>query len=483
MHGGKSAAAAAMLVAALVAGCSGGGDGKGDGPQGGDKPGEMFGGKPPAKLSVPPAYQGDKGWDENLDWVPGNVYTVPVSAVPKAGAVALLELSDSGSVNGFEVTVRSADTGKVRWTSKPWQVPTPLEGAAGDPQFGEKSEIPDVTTVVQDGKEYVVAYAHGMKGQDQLHEGKEIVQLAVYDAEATGTSVAPLRVIDVPVSADPGEVSLSDDGGLLLVGWGDEGPYPDASAAVDLLTGKVTSYEDADGLLPQCEEQTICDGGRAVAATAQGPLVSLDGGGFGIPQGWFSDTVRPAGAERRVGVIESWNGRVYGVGDGLVVAYWDTPPPEGEVYGSDTPMWAVHDVATGEIRASMTCDAESPDLDLASREYPVVTSPDGRFAAAGPVAFDLKEKRGICLASDGDRKTVALGSIRNDGTAYGAVVADAGADGPPVVVQADLAAGAGHEKVLDTGVEGPLHVSLDGHGLFLTRDEDENLRVSLRKES
>jgi hypothetical protein len=207
----------------------------------------------------------------------------------------------------------------------------------------------------------------------------------------------------------------------------------------------------------------------------------MDGGGFGVPDGWFSDAVRPGGVPAKEGLFEQWNGTVYGVGDGLVLAGWTMPGKDGHSEGD--PMWSVHDIATGALRASMTCDLDLPTRMFAEREHPVVTSADGRYLAAGPVAFDLKEKRGVCLASDGDRKTIALASVRDDGTAYGVVESDAGADGAPVIAQVDLTTSAGRAEVLDAGVEAPLYADLKGQGLFLGRDEDENVRVSLRQES
>ncbi|MFE4424174.1 hypothetical protein [Streptomyces sp. NPDC056817] len=76
-----------------------------------------------------------------------------------------------------------------------------------------------MTAVEQDGREYIVAYAHGLRGKDDLHKGTEVVRLAVYPADATGASVKPLRQIDVPVRADPGEVQVGATGGRILVGW------------------------------------------------------------------------------------------------------------------------------------------------------------------------------------------------------------------------------------------------------------------------
>lgn len=478
MHGGR-VAAGAMLVAALVAGCGGGGGGKdGEGANGGNKGGgSTFGAEKAVSLSVPSAYRGDKGWDGTLNWVPGSVHTLPVAAARETGVVALLHVAS----NGYTLKVHAADSGEVRWTSGAWQPPTPVEGAEGNSEYGEAAEIPDVTTVVQDGEEYVVAYAHGMKGKDELHNGTEVVQLAVYKAGATGDSVEPLRVIDVPVSAGPGEVRVSDDGGRLMVGSGDDPKFPDQAVSVDVLTGKVVEYEDIDALLPQCAEQQLCNNSRVVAVSAEGPLVDMGGGGFGVPGGWFSNAVSPGGVPAKAGLFEQWNGTVYSVGDGLVLAGWTMPGENGRSEGD--PMWSVHDITTGALRASMTCDFDLPTGLFAKRKHPVVTSADGRYLAAGPVAFDLEEKRGVCLATDGDRKTIALSSVRADGTAYGVVESDAGADGSSVIAQVDLTTFAGQAEVLDAGVKAPLYTDLKGQGLFLGRDENKNVRVSLRQES
>ncbi|MDX5562734.1 hypothetical protein PYK79_03540 [Streptomyces sp. ID05-04B] len=467
-----------LLTAVSLTGCSAG-DGGAEGGHGGGKNGALdpfHQANPLAKLSVPAAYDAGKGWDETLNWVPGSVGSLPVTVAPRAGEVALMYVASEG----YTIKVRAADTGRVHWTSTPWNPPTPLEGSAGDPAEGEAAEIPDVTAVEQDGREYIVAYAHGLRGKDDLHKGTEVVRLAVYPAEAAGASVKPLRQIDVPVTADPGEVHVSAAGGRVLVGWGSEGMYPESSVAVDLATGKTVAYDNADDLLPQCAQADICSGSRVMAASADGPLVGMGDGGFGMPGRWFSDAVRPNGVAARAGILGTWNGMVYGVNDGHLLAGWQTAGKDG----SDTdPVWSVHDVRTGHLEATMACgyalgDGINGSNRGAEREYPVVTSPDSRYLAAGPVAFDLRQKKGICLAGDGDRKSIAIASIRDDGTAYGAVQEDSAA----VVAQLNLIAGPDSAKVLGTGADVPYVTSVNGAGLFLGRDDDKNLRVSLRLE-
>ncbi|TLQ43971.1 hypothetical protein [Streptomyces marianii] len=466
--------AGAVLAAAVVTGCSGsdsaGTKGEGGGPD------ATSAAKPLVKLSVPSAYDGAKGWDESLVWVPESVGTLPVAVVPRSETVAMMYAAPGG----YTVKVRTADGGQVRWASAPWNPPTPVEGAEGNPESGESAEIPDVTGVEQDGRAYVVAYAHGMRGKDDLHEGTEVVRLAVYPADASGSSVKPLREIDVPVSADPGEVRVRAEGGRLLVAWGEDGMYPRWSHAVDVATGAVTPYKDSENLLPQCDEVVACPNSRVMAASEVGPLVAMGRGGFGVPGRWFSDDVRPDGVDARSGLLGTWNGDVYGVGDGRLLARWS----RGGKYGADVdPVWSVHDLRTGRIQARLECGYDGAQQFDAARDYPVVTSPSGRYLAAGPVAFDLERKKGICLDSDGNRKTIVLGSIRDDGTAYGAVQEDsATSDIEPVVAQLDLTTGTGEPKVLGAGIDIPQYTSVNGSGLFATRDEDKNVRISLRRE-
>ncbi|GAA0913305.1 hypothetical protein [Streptomyces thermoalcalitolerans] len=435
--------------------------------------------KPLIELALPAAYDANKGWDETLSWVPQSAATLPVAVAPRAGAVALLHSAS----NGYTLKVRAADTGRVRWTSAPWKPPTPLEGAAGDPSEGEAAEIPGVAVVEQDGREYVVAYAHGLQGKDSLHKGTEVMRLLVYSVDATGTSVKPLRQIDVPVTARPGQVRLNTEGGRVLVGWGERGRYPTPSAAVDVATGETVAYDQTDDLkLPCPDEYSSCSDIRVMAATADGPLVSMDDGGFGIPGRWFSNDVRPDGTNAQTDSFgNNWNGMVYGVGGGHLIAGWDAP-------GFDTdPVWSVHDVRTGRLQASMTCGYDLSNGVTgknreSEREYPVVVSPGGHYLAAGPVAFDLQRKKGICLAGDGNRKSIAITSIHDDGTAYGEVQEDSAAnDTALVVTQVDLTAGPDSAKALE-GVEAPHVTSVKGAGLFTGPDNNGHFRVSLRQE-
>ncbi|MFC9932312.1 hypothetical protein [Streptomyces sp. NPDC127190] len=350
----------------------------------------------------------------------------------------------------------------------------------------DTEQAPGVTVVDQDGREYIVTYAQGVRGKDALHDGTPVVSLAVYAADGQGTSEKPLRQIDLPVEGEP-LVQVSAYGGRVLVGLGNmvnPGPYPERSVAVNVVTGQSTAYNHPDELLSPCG-QADCAGGRVIAATAEGPLVGVDNGGFGLVGHWFSDSVRPSGTER-TGDLAPFNGMAYGVTDGHVLAGWQAPDKEDGTAAD--PVWSVHDLATGRLQASMTCGyALDNDINAgnygSNREYNIVASPDGRYLAAGPVVFDLHRKKGICLAKSGDRKAIAIVSIRDDGTAYGAVQEDSTAQGrEPAPVQVDLNEGPDTAKVLARGTRVPLVTSVKSAGLFLSRDSEGALRISLRRE-
>ncbi|MFF3762434.1 hypothetical protein [Streptomyces sp. NPDC002185] len=466
------AAVAGALVLMVVTGCSSSGSDADSTRHGG--PGPLDRAEPPVKLSVPAAYDAAKGWDAKLSWVPQSATTLPLTNVPGTPTVAVMQVAS----NGYTITARSGSSGQVAWRSAPWNPPTPVDGAQGDSSTGETGEIPDVMGFEQGGRAYVVAYAHGMRGKDDLHEGVEVVRLALYPADASGSAVKPVREIDVPVSAGPGEIRVQASGGRLLVAWGASGAFPRSSAAVDVATGRTTLYEDANKLLPQCEKAAACNSSRVMAATPDGPLVGMGGGGFGVPGKWFSDSIRPKQVSATTGILDSWNGTVYAAAHGYVLAGWDT----GGRYGSDDDaVWSVHDLASGTLTAQVVCDYDVPDETSAGRDYPVITSPDGRYLAAGPLAFDLKTKRGICLAGDGNRKTIVLGSLRDDGTAYGAVRDDSiGNDTESVPAQLDLRTVTGDPKVLSVGTQLPYLTLPDNSGLFMTRNADQDLVVSLR---
>jgi hypothetical protein len=318
-----------------------------------------------------------------------------------------------------------------------------------------------------------VAWAHGLEGKDQLHSGREVVVLVVYPADSKGQEVEPAREISVPVSARPGQVHVSGADGSLLVSWGGDGLYGTSAAKVDVSTGTVSSFGKADALLPQCAATTGCSGSTVLSATSQGPVVAMGSGGFGVPGGWLSSSVTPEGVSPKSGFLGALNGRAYGVSGTDLIASWRTGK-----YGDSTPVWAVHDTADGRIKAQLACAAKESS-GSAGRSYAVVSSPNGRYLAAGPVAFDLETKKGVCLEGDGNRKTINVASISDSGVAYGAVeAADASDTSDPVIAEVVLKTGAA--SVLKAGTEVPI-AHAGGSGLLVRRDGADQVQVCLRR--
>ncbi|MDI3402377.1 hypothetical protein [Streptomyces cavernicola] len=373
---------------------------------------------------------------------------------------------------GYSVQARDADSGKVRWTGKAWNPPPPMEGSQGDANLGEPAEIPEVSTVRQGGEEYVVVSAHGMEGKDDLHEGKEVVRLAVFPTDTSGTGVAPLREISVPVDAKMGSLRVTGTDGGLLVKW--TALFNEHhSASVNVTTGKVRQHGNADALLPQCEAMVECNGSQVATMTETGPLVSLGGGGFGMPDRWLSKDVTPPGVSKEQGVLGSWNGTVVAVSGDHVLASWTTGK-----YGDGTPVWSIHDIRTGRVKASMSCSTETK-AGKADDPGSLIVSPGGRFLASGSVAFDTTTRKGTCLAGDGDRKAMAVASITKNGTAYG-VVTEGTDDDDSVVVEVPLSGG--RPRSIGAGVDIPMQ-PLDRAGLFMTRNSTGQVVVSVRAKS
>ncbi|MEV5279747.1 hypothetical protein ACFYMW_25775 [Streptomyces sp. NPDC006692] len=417
------------------------------------------------KLALPSGYDTSRGWDADLPWLPPKVRSIPVTPVNESGGVGLLQAASGG----YSVSVHEAASGAIRWSGKSWTPPAEVDGAEGDGSAA--AEIPDLTAVAVSGREYVVAWAHGMQGKDQLHSGREVVDLLVYPADGKGKDLAPTHTISVPVSARPGQVHVTGADGALLVSWGGDGLYGTSAAKVDVATGTVTAFGKADGLLPQCADTVGCSGSVVMSATAQGPVVAMGSGGFGVPDGWLSSSVKPDGVNAKSGFLGALNGRAYGATGTSILASWRT----GE-YGDATPVWAVHDTASGRIKAQMSCAAK--ESSGSSGSYAVVSSPNGRYLAAGPVVFDLETKKGLCLQGDGNRRTINIASVSDAGVAYGAVEApDAASSSEPVVAEVALKTGA--SSVLKAGTEVPISYAGD-NGLIVRRNEADQVQVCLR---
>lgn len=249
--------------------------------------------KPLAKLSVPSAYDSTKGWEETLNWVPRPTNSIPVTVAPHSGIVAYMTVAS----NGYTVHARDASTGATRWTSRAWQSPLAMQYADGAAATEQPPEIPDLTTVEQGGREYIVAYGHGLDGKDDLHHGTEVVRAAVYPADGSGDATAPLHEVSVPVNDGDKDLKVRDGGAGLLITWGEGMTNHTYSASMDMATGRSRSFGSTDELMPECATMG-CYGSKVMALTGSGPVVDMSAGGFGVPRVWSSGNVTPRAPRR-----------------------------------------------------------------------------------------------------------------------------------------------------------------------------------------
>ncbi|MFE9340484.1 hypothetical protein [Streptomyces sp. NPDC007063] len=410
------------------------------------------------KLSVPPAYDNSKGWQHTFQSLPEKLTSIPATVGMKSKSLAYLRTGPTGHV----IQSRALGSGRLRWSSKTWNPPVPEETTDED----SDQSTPRLVVAAAGGREYVVAWGHGMEGKDELHNGREIVKLSIFRSDASGDGVTPERTVNVPFEVGRTEKLRVHGGGQgILVTAGSH------AASVNVRSGKVKQYEDANELLKQCAD-SACSASEIPTLTSLGPVVSTSGvEGFGIPGHWFSEEHAPKGRT---------NGKLLAATDESLFASWEAKG----LGDSSKSVFAVHDPETGAIEARVTCSEEaySDGKDMwgesKSRTPPASFSPDGRYLVAGSVAFDLKEKRGLCLMGDGDRKRILLFSVGDSGTAYGGTAPE-DADGEqstPVTVS--LASGS--PKALPQGTQIP-YVMGPGVGGFIT-NENEQLSLAIVRE-
>ncbi|MFG2882145.1 hypothetical protein ACGFYV_07435 [Streptomyces sp. NPDC048297] len=440
MHSKRMTMATTALVGALLAGCgSGGGDGGGSGSGGSGHQGSGTGASA-VKLAVPAAYDGAKGWDQEIDWVPEDAATAPVATDGETVA----SIVRSGS--GYAVQARDGATGKVRWTSASYRTP-----AVEDPEARWAMNTPGLTAVRQGGRTYFAAWAVGAP-DDALSTTKEVTQVTIYPADASGSSVKPLHQLSVPDDhLRSGYVDVRDSGNGLLVRWESAG---EQSVAVDAATGSVTRYDGDTPPLPGCADCTVD------AVTPKGPVVSGKPDGPSVPGGWTGKGVAPKGVAGDAG------GTVEGVRGGVLVADWQQADDTDD---SKPRIWSAHDLNSGRLLASTTCDSDPND-----HTHRAVASPNGTYLAYGPIVFDVKKGTAQCLAGDDSRRAVEILALADDGTAYGTTDDDSA--GKPVI---EVPAGSNTPKALTAGTLAPL-ATLTGAAVFTQRENGRGLRLSVR---
>ncbi|MFI1656985.1 hypothetical protein ACH4ZU_19070 [Streptomyces sp. NPDC020472] len=478
MRIGKTATAlllAGGLIGALSA-CSSGGD-RADGTPGG---GAAHGGTDStagvaltSKITAPAAFDSGKGWEIKADWLPEG-QPFPFAVSPKSGTVAYLDKTEQGYV----LSVREAASGKLLSTGKPWQAPKLTEEQSED--HTSVLAVPRISLITGGGREFFAVWARGEKRKDELHDFRQAVSAAFYPADASGKDLAPAGAGDVeaPDGEFDNQLSVFPGAGGLLV----------RSSSDNFLIspdGKVTDNGDAK---VRIGGQSV-DGDYHMAFPGRDGLVTNNKhegtgeGGFGVDGGWDSAQAIPPGVEAVVAfepvsnsVERVPNGHVVGAVGDLLIAGWGKGKKESSAVTVSEEISAVHDLATGRVRATAPCETASTSYaagvpQVTEREdVPAAVSPDGRYLVKGGNVFDLRTGRGTCTDKGEGAKEITLSSVGDDGIAYGL----AGEEAPRTPVSVSAATGAAEplsEKTIT-----PTAMA-KGAGVFLTHAGQDTVRM------
>ncbi|MER6030347.1 hypothetical protein [Streptomyces sp. NPDC001851] len=429
-------ASVAVIAIGSLAAC-GGGPGTAKTAGGGDKKPSAHASVPAPlrRLAVPARYDTSRGWQ--LSGKQLGSYVV----LPKSGALATMTSERSSGGYAYRLTVRDAVTGRVRWTGKPFK------GLS-------EGEAPHVFVATAAGKEYLVTWSQGKKGEDALSKAKYAYAVDIYAADGSGEAVAPAHHVELPATAF--EKAVTDGGEGLLVPVADQ-----RRVAVDPATGRTTTYDTASIEPPACP---ACDdhlGNDIAAVTERGPVVANKGAGaFGIPGSWDGDRIAPAGVLSETGQV--WPGT-----GGHLIARWTQKDFDHDV-------WAVLDSRTGQVQASVRCaKPPAPTADAPGSAL----SPNGRYLVSGHLAFDLRSKKGYCFEETDDSKPLSFDAATDDGTAYGTSLTKDSLTGTTAPVQLSLATGT--PKALPGGSEVPV-ADFDGVGVFAHDEGDAPYLVVYR---
>ncbi|MER6613867.1 hypothetical protein [Streptomyces xantholiticus] len=450
---------AALLAGALigtVSGCSSGGS-EDDAPgTATEKPTDVT---LKSKITPPPAFASEKGWEVRADWMPeGQPFPYALSA--KGDIIAHLDKT----TQGYVLKVREAVSGRLLSTSKPWKAPEPTEEQTEDPDG--LLTVPRVSQITGGEREYFAVWAYGRKSKDQLHSAKEVVSAAFYPVDASG-DIGPSGTADVEASAEDSATDVNvfpGARGLVVIPGFEDAVLVSPDGKVSQGISKVK----LGGKPSDLDLNLAFPGPDGLVTNGKLEKGGSDSGGFGIDGGWHSTQVTPPGADAvlkgefaSTGPWETPNGRIHSATGNHLIAGWYTT--------SDKPVSAVHDLATGKLRATAPCANIGTPYDLRTPkqpdqyETPAGLSPNGDYLVKGGSVFDLKTGKGHCVGEGKDAKKITLISVGDDGTAYG-LTDQSGTEGNmPVSVSAKT----GAAKPLPVATTTPDAVA-KGAGVFIT---------------
>lgn len=465
------AAGMAALVLGALAGCSSDSGAKAD-----PTAGSTHKAAAPVRLPVPDAFATETGWStsaspEASDVEPGSSGFPLVAVAPKSGLV-IQAAADGSRVRAFALA-----SGKTMWTF----TPKALAGVRAG-------------VFVQEGKagEKVVLARQGKTSGSGLSTSRRTITIDVIAADSAGKATAAHH-LDLSAPGDTAASFTATDSGFLV------GPVTDGvhekAVAIDAATGVQRTVEKTSVTVSGCGSGSCAVQASPAFATSQGVVSAFqqqggcdqwtDGGtpctyGFQVGGAWTSTSVAPSGMH--VGIPLAVTGP-------YLVAAWHTSDTQTDPPAlSDTKktILAVHDLATGKIKAQASCtSADALTLQPGSAQSSTHLSPNGDFLVSGQVGFDLATGRGRCFTSTTSSKGVDLTAVADDGTAYGIVhvtddteatslygrlpIAQDGTD-TPERDSARVSLRSGAAKALPAASEVPVYVASDGHGVFRTRD-------------
>ncbi|MEU6349684.1 hypothetical protein ABZ896_10190 [Streptomyces sp. NPDC047072] len=465
------AAGVAALVLGSLAGCSDASGVKADPTSGATRKAAA-----PVRLPVPDGFVPAAGWStsasvEATDTEPGSSGFPLVAVAPKS-ALVIQAAADGSRVRAF-----SLSSGKAVWTFTPKALTSARAGV-----------------FVQEGTagEKVVLARLGKTSGNSLTTSRPTTTIDVIAADSARTASAEHHFDLVAPDATVSSFTATDSG--FLVGPASGGVH-ETAVAVDAATGGQRTVRTTSLKVPGCGSGFCTVQASPAFATAEGVVSAFqqqDGCdqwtgsgapctyGFQVGSVWTSTSVAPDGM--RVGVPLAVAGQ-------YLVAAWhtsDTQTDPPALSGTDKTMLVVHDLATGKIKAQVSCaSAEALTLQPGSAQSSTRLSPNGDFLISGQAGFDLATGRGRCFTSTASTKGIDLTAVADDGTAYGIVHAVDRAEATslygrlPITTDgtdtperdsARVSVRTGTAKALPAAAEVPLYVAADGHGVFRTRD-------------